>query len=106
MTVNGDFRGDIWNDDGGTSQFYTTTGPNSPEPDQLGSPWCQPIGNPPCVNVPEQRDEAFAAARSRHRSGVSVLLADGSVRFVTDTIDLEVWRALGSINYGEQIERF
>jgi prepilin-type processing-associated H-X9-DG protein len=35
----------------------------------------------------------FRAARSRHTGGVNLLLGDGSVRFVRETVDLAVWRA-------------
>src|SRR5262245_51886225 len=38
----------------------------------------------------------YRAARSRHSGGVNVVLADGSVRFVADSIALPTWRALGS----------
>ena len=37
-------------------------------------------------------------ARLLIRGGVAVGLADGSVSFVNDTINLAVWQALGSIN--------
>ena len=40
-------------------------------------------------------------ANSRHAGGVQCMLGDGSVRFVTDTIELTVWRALGSRSSGE-----
>ncbi|MDO5308415.1 MAG: DUF1559 domain-containing protein [Planctomycetia bacterium] len=45
----------------------------------------------------------FFAARSYHSGGVNVLMGDGSVRFVSDTVAREVWRALGSINGGETV---
>jgi prepilin-type N-terminal cleavage/methylation domain-containing protein/prepilin-type processing-associated H-X9-DG protein len=35
-------------------------------------------------------------ARSYHTGGVNVCLADGSVRFVRDTISLQTWQALGT----------
>jgi prepilin-type N-terminal cleavage/methylation domain-containing protein/prepilin-type processing-associated H-X9-DG protein len=35
-------------------------------------------------------------ASSRHSGGVNLALADGSVRFISETIDLAVWRAAGS----------
>jgi prepilin-type N-terminal cleavage/methylation domain-containing protein len=43
------------------------------------------------------------AARSRHPGGVHVGLADVSVRFVSDSIDINVWRAAGTIAGGETI---
>jgi prepilin-type N-terminal cleavage/methylation domain-containing protein/prepilin-type processing-associated H-X9-DG protein len=38
---------------------------------------------------------------SYHTQGVNVSLADGSVRFIHNSVDLQGWRALGSINGGE-----
>jgi len=48
---------------------------------------------------------SFAAvtARSYHSGGVNALLADGSVRFVKDTVNGQAWRALGSVAGGEVI---
>jgi prepilin-type N-terminal cleavage/methylation domain-containing protein/prepilin-type processing-associated H-X9-DG protein len=43
----------------------------------------------------------FRAARSRHSGGVNVLLADGSVRFVRDSVDGPTWIALGTRSGGE-----
>jgi prepilin-type N-terminal cleavage/methylation domain-containing protein/prepilin-type processing-associated H-X9-DG protein len=41
------------------------------------------------------------AARSAHPGGVNVALCDGSVRFVSNSIPLATWRAMGSRNGGE-----
>jgi type II secretory pathway pseudopilin PulG len=41
------------------------------------------------------------SARSWHVGGVNAGLADGSVRFIPDQIDLDVWHAAGSANGGE-----
>ena len=41
------------------------------------------------------------AARSRHPGGVNVCMADGSVHFVQDTIDLALWQALISADGDE-----
>lgn len=43
------------------------------------------------------------AARSNHPGGVNLALCDGSVRFVGETIDLEIWRAVGSRNDGKSL---
>jgi prepilin-type N-terminal cleavage/methylation domain-containing protein/prepilin-type processing-associated H-X9-DG protein len=40
---------------------------------------------------------------SNHPGGVNLAMADGSVRFVKETVDINAWRALGSINGGEVI---
>src|SRR5262249_13190332 len=40
-------------------------------------------------------------ADSYHPGGVNVLIGDGSVRFVKDTINGAAWRALGTIAGGE-----
>ena len=48
-----------------------------------------------CVN--NVRDGlVWASARSRHPGGVVVGMADGSTHFVSDGIDLNVWRALAT----------
>jgi prepilin-type N-terminal cleavage/methylation domain-containing protein/prepilin-type processing-associated H-X9-DG protein len=41
------------------------------------------------------------AASSYHTGGVNVCMADGSVRFVRDSIDFFVWQAMGSMAGGE-----
>jgi prepilin-type processing-associated H-X9-DG protein len=42
-------------------------------------------------------------ATSNHPGGVNVGFADGSVRFIKDTVNLPTWWALGSRNLGEVI---
>lgn len=42
-------------------------------------------------------------AGSRHPGGVNVGMADGSVRFIKSTVDVNTWRALGTRNGGEVI---
>jgi len=43
----------------------------------------------------------FYAARSFHHGGVNVTMGDGSVRFVNDSVNMDVWRALGTCAGGE-----
>jgi prepilin-type N-terminal cleavage/methylation domain-containing protein/prepilin-type processing-associated H-X9-DG protein len=45
-------------------------------------------------------------ATSAHTGGVNLLLADGSTRFVAQTVDLVTWRALGTRNLGETVGNF
>jgi prepilin-type N-terminal cleavage/methylation domain-containing protein/prepilin-type processing-associated H-X9-DG protein len=40
-------------------------------------------------------------ASSRHDNGMNMLLCDGSVRYVPNTINLTTWQALGTMNNGE-----
>jgi prepilin-type N-terminal cleavage/methylation domain-containing protein/prepilin-type processing-associated H-X9-DG protein len=96
-----DIRGDMMNDDRPCTQFMTLNTPNSGTD---VSPYCNGTtypANPPCTNTGSYY--AQKAARSRHTGGVNVLLGDGSVRFVRNTIDLATWRALGTMNGGEVI---
>ena len=46
------------------------------------------------------------AARSYHAGGVHVLLCDGAVRFVSDSIDGDTWHYLGQKRDGETIGEF
>jgi prepilin-type processing-associated H-X9-DG protein len=62
-------------------------------------------GAPPCFcsggTDRTSIDAQFFAARSKHRGGVNVSACDGSVHFVPDSIDLQIWRALCSAEGGE-----
>jgi len=40
---------------------------------------------------------------SAHLGGVQCLFGDGSVRFVRDSVDLNTWRAMGTMNGGEVV---
>jgi prepilin-type N-terminal cleavage/methylation domain-containing protein/prepilin-type processing-associated H-X9-DG protein len=59
------------------------------------------------TNLPNRRSckkpsgRVATLAGSAHSGGVNVVLCDGSVRFVRDSISLTAWRALGSRNQGE-----
>ncbi|TWT77255.1 putative major pilin subunit [Posidoniimonas polymericola] len=53
-------------------------------------------------SIPDAPHEhAVVAARSDHPGGVNVAYGDGHVDFVTESVDLNVWRASGSRNGGE-----
>ncbi|MEZ6039047.1 MAG: DUF1559 domain-containing protein [Planctomycetaceae bacterium] len=45
----------------------------------------------------------LATAGSYHRMGVNGLFADGHVQFISDAIDLNVWRAMGTRDNGDVV---
>jgi len=48
----------------------------------------------------------WKAARSMHNGGVNLLMCDGAVRFVGNSIDTNTWRALATRRGGEVIGSF
>jgi prepilin-type N-terminal cleavage/methylation domain-containing protein len=56
--------------------------------------------HPPQSGIPDMQSCGWGVfgARSNHFGGVHLSRCDGSVDFVTDSIDLDVWRALGTRN--------
>jgi len=48
-------------------------------------------------------DSTFSNAQSNHSGGVNCLFADGSVKFVKDSINMQTWFALGTKANGEVI---
>ncbi len=65
---------------------------------------------PSCYNGPEDFTVAISAiltaASSLHHGGVNSLMVDGSVHFISDSIDETVWQSLGSRNGNETISEF
>ncbi len=76
--INGHYADTLYN------HYY---GPNSAMPD--------------CNNG--HHSTALTAARSMHPGGVQLGLADGKVRFVSENINLETWRALSTRADGEVV---
>lgn len=95
-----DWRGDIQNDDG-VCRFHTRISPNTSAPDVLESGWFVNTYDPFMPATTGARAAQVAAARSRHPGGVHVTLCDASSRFVSDSISLNAWKALGSMNGAE-----
>lgn len=54
-----------------------------------------------CLNATQQR--GLMAARSAHKAGVNVVLCDSSVRFVADSIAVNVWQAAATRGGGENL---
>jgi prepilin-type N-terminal cleavage/methylation domain-containing protein/prepilin-type processing-associated H-X9-DG protein len=96
-----DLRGYTWW--GFETQFTSLIGPNSTQPDNLKQNCLYPfMTNPPCILVTNDADTpAFNGARSSHQGGVNAGMADGSVKFVKNAINLSVWRALSTSQGGE-----
>jgi prepilin-type N-terminal cleavage/methylation domain-containing protein/prepilin-type processing-associated H-X9-DG protein len=95
-----DIRGRYFNPAHSGVMFSTLYSPNNLIADQHD--WCQatPVKRAPCIWTSAN---IFVSARSYHSGGVNVGLADGSVRFVTDGVNLTAWRAIGSRNGGEVV---
>jgi prepilin-type N-terminal cleavage/methylation domain-containing protein len=88
----------------GANIFSTQIGPNSSSPDGVwGCRSYLPEGMP-CVQTGTPYDTLWAAARSYHPNGVQGGLADGSVRFFSNNINLLTWQALGSRGGGETFD--
>lgn len=75
-----------------TAMYNHTRTPNDPRPN--------------CYNFATGRSRYFQgrmAASSRHPGGANLLLADGSSRFVSESVDLGVWKAVASRNLQERM---
>jgi prepilin-type processing-associated H-X9-DG protein len=101
----------------GSTNFMTRFGPNAqgivvvPSGDTLPShdviPMCDetiPDNDPLYCTTNRSNGEIWAAARSEHMNGVNVAFADGSTRFINDTVELTIWRALGTRDGREVIQ--
>jgi prepilin-type processing-associated H-X9-DG protein len=85
-----DPRGFAWANGEYRSALYNHhAGPNSSEFDCVSAKLLGP---------PSDRFAAFGwrTARSLHQGGVNVMFADGSGRYVTDAVELELWQALAT----------
>jgi prepilin-type N-terminal cleavage/methylation domain-containing protein/prepilin-type processing-associated H-X9-DG protein len=104
--MNRDPRGAMLAPVAGGNTFMGRYPPNSRGTDVLSS--CDPAVIP--ATMPEMMctrniadGSLWASARSKHSGGVNVAMADGSVRFVRDSINQATWAAMCTANGGEVI---
>lgn len=99
-----DLRGLIW---WGYATYFTGyLSPNSKTGDRCHHSYCTktsldaekfPIGPAPANN------EQYTASRSHHSGGVQAAMGDGSVKFRSNSINIDVWRALASARGAESV---
>jgi prepilin-type processing-associated H-X9-DG protein len=97
----------------GGALFSAALTPNSSAADRPIGPCPRQQGDtrylPPCQSLggnawwTPSAAGAHVAARSNHTGGVNIALADGSVRFISDSIDLATWRGMGTRAGGEVV---
>jgi len=105
-----DVRGLMWSTVPGGAAFMTRFAPNQykdylnlQNADFLNQTiFCvsEPVLRLPCTGGAGDR-RGFAASRSRHPGGVNVMMGDGSVRFIKDSVNHPTWIALNTIGQGE-----
>jgi len=108
-----DVRGMMWSTIPGGASFMSRLAPNNPIDyyrtgvvgDSLNQPmFCvnEPVQGLPCEGNAGDKG-AYGGARSRHSGGINALMADGSVRFVKNTVSMPTWLGLNTIAGGEVI---
>jgi prepilin-type processing-associated H-X9-DG protein len=99
----GDYRGFNWW--GGSSGFTTFQLPNSSSStDVLTGAGCGTATAAalyPCTTTSSTTLPRQLVPRSRHTNGLNVSMVDGSVRYVSNTISLATWRAVGTAQGGD-----
>ncbi len=102
-----DQRGLHWGDQPGYGHIYAALNPNTTSPDTLYTGYCNnlPLLNLPCISG-DSGPNNTAASRSKHSGGVQVLIGDGTVRFVNQSINSATWQALVTIDGSESIGDF
>jgi prepilin-type N-terminal cleavage/methylation domain-containing protein/prepilin-type processing-associated H-X9-DG protein len=101
---NRDGRGAVLFPGPGGNSFFTVTTPNSTVPDTMT--YCDegiPANHQDRLNCVRNRVDGvqWAAARSKHSGGVNTVMGDGSVRFITNSVNPVAWTAAGTKIGGE-----
>lgn len=91
----------------GSYAFSSAEPPNTTVPDRVYSCKSTTWPKAPCENGNAGGlSGRWNFARSYHPGGVNAALADGSVRFVSETVDRTTWRYLGIRNDGNVLKEF
>lgn len=100
-----DLRGFSWW--GGASGFVTFLAPNSNQADVVVGGICNvPLTKRPCTTTGTNSAPRMMAARSLHPGGIQVNFCDGHVQFISNTINFNVWQALGTSQGSEVVGNF
>jgi prepilin-type processing-associated H-X9-DG protein len=96
LADNKDFRGVLHYPEG--PLYHHDHTPNSLVPDEIRSQFCVDDRWSPCIGTFSAWIPRYLTmtARSYHPGGVHLLLGDGHVRFVSESIALDVWQAVGT----------
>ena len=97
-----DLRGRYHNTWQGNTLFSTLYPPNTSVGDR--SNYCINAPQAPCQGL--TTTAVVQSARSYHPAGGNFLLADGSVRFIMNAINLNTYQSLGTRNGGESLTDF
>jgi len=100
----GDVRGRVWNAIHAGATFSTMFPPNSTIGDYPQGGRCAATARAPCAA--SNTNGVYLVARSGHTTGANTLMADGSVRFIQDSITPRTWLDMGTRNGGEVIGNY
>ncbi|AMV19074.1 DUF1559 domain-containing protein [Planctomyces sp. SH-PL14] len=98
--------GQYWNGYWGGPVFNAAQNPNSSVAERVHTCLTTTYALAPCVTVGGTGTDAGVHARSMHEGGVNVLLADGATRFVSENIDLSLWKGIATRAGQERIGDF
>jgi prepilin-type N-terminal cleavage/methylation domain-containing protein/prepilin-type processing-associated H-X9-DG protein len=89
---------------GGAAGFTAWNAPNSSAQDVITGGICDKtfVENPPCTTTSTNTAPRMAVARSWHSpGGVNVSFCDGHVGWISNNIDINIWRALSTASGSE-----
>jgi len=93
--------GQYWNGYWGGPLFTAAQNPNTPVADRIHTCLSTTNLRAPCITIAGTGTNAGVFARSFHIGGVHAMLADGSIRFVSDNIALVTWQGLATRSNNE-----